>query len=473
MNSLQLENFKAFFSHTTIDFEGKNALIYGENGSGKSSIYEALRLWFYTEEIYNDRVDETLTDPSDIQNAKDEILASYNHQLRKTKRFSLSLDGRVYRGTTFTSGINACFVSREDIEFVDELNVSEILRKTFVGIYDTDEFIKKNRQEFEKLINTTINEDFSEPNIRVSFYSSNDKWLLNIEDTRRGLTRNRELTRYFNEGKLHIVLLIFLLSAALLNGRKGSKKLLVVDDVFTSLDAANRTFFTKYLYDYFRDWQKIVMTHSVSLFNQMEYSFCRVGGERESWKLFKILALENDAKVFDVNREPTSRELRRSFNKVGASASLSNDVRKRFEYLVGEISSCLSIGSASECARILSEINRRKPLYYRFDASSGKLLTAYDLIAEIKGIVDRAEASPLKHSLDQVLHSYRSSSELDILHGILQSLMVYQKVTMHSGSHATGALPPFTQSEMDRAISLLQELEKLMDNLFRRDMYSI
>lgn len=48
MNKLYLKNFKAFFNPVEIDFDSKNALIYGENGSGKSSIYEAIRLWFYT-----------------------------------------------------------------------------------------------------------------------------------------------------------------------------------------------------------------------------------------------------------------------------------------------------------------------------------------------------------------------------------------------------------------------------------------
>lgn len=52
MNKLYLKNFKAFFNPVEIDFDSKNALIYGENGSGKSSIYEAIRLWFYTNKIF-------------------------------------------------------------------------------------------------------------------------------------------------------------------------------------------------------------------------------------------------------------------------------------------------------------------------------------------------------------------------------------------------------------------------------------
>ena len=42
IGKLTLKNFKFFYGEETLDFEGKNVLLYGENGSGKSSIYAAL-----------------------------------------------------------------------------------------------------------------------------------------------------------------------------------------------------------------------------------------------------------------------------------------------------------------------------------------------------------------------------------------------------------------------------------------------
>ena len=42
IDKLVVENFKAFYGPNTIDLDGKHLLIYGENGSGKSSIYWAL-----------------------------------------------------------------------------------------------------------------------------------------------------------------------------------------------------------------------------------------------------------------------------------------------------------------------------------------------------------------------------------------------------------------------------------------------
>ncbi len=46
IDKLTLKNFKFFYGEETLNFEGKNILLYGENGSGKSSIYWALYTLF-------------------------------------------------------------------------------------------------------------------------------------------------------------------------------------------------------------------------------------------------------------------------------------------------------------------------------------------------------------------------------------------------------------------------------------------
>ena len=42
INSIKFKNFKAFYEEETIKLDGKNMLVYGENGSGKSSIFWGL-----------------------------------------------------------------------------------------------------------------------------------------------------------------------------------------------------------------------------------------------------------------------------------------------------------------------------------------------------------------------------------------------------------------------------------------------
>ena len=46
INSIELNNYKAFYGKSTINIHGKNMFVYGENGSGKSSLYFALKDFF-------------------------------------------------------------------------------------------------------------------------------------------------------------------------------------------------------------------------------------------------------------------------------------------------------------------------------------------------------------------------------------------------------------------------------------------
>lgn len=44
IDRIKLSNYKFFYGDFELKFDGKNVLIYGENGSGKSSVYRAMEL---------------------------------------------------------------------------------------------------------------------------------------------------------------------------------------------------------------------------------------------------------------------------------------------------------------------------------------------------------------------------------------------------------------------------------------------
>jgi len=46
IQSIEITNYKAFLGTYLIKVDGKNLFIYGENGSGKSSLYYALKDFF-------------------------------------------------------------------------------------------------------------------------------------------------------------------------------------------------------------------------------------------------------------------------------------------------------------------------------------------------------------------------------------------------------------------------------------------
>ena len=61
MKSIEIKNFKAFNKNSILlgdvqDSGHKNILCYGENGSGKTSIYEAIKFFFFKERIIKEKV---------------------------------------------------------------------------------------------------------------------------------------------------------------------------------------------------------------------------------------------------------------------------------------------------------------------------------------------------------------------------------------------------------------------------------
>ncbi|MBT1705870.1 AAA family ATPase [Chryseosolibacter indicus] len=67
IKSIEVNNYKAFYGNHTIPVNGKNVFIYGENGSGKSSLYYALKDFFQSsiEVIDLNEVENIFIDASD------------------------------------------------------------------------------------------------------------------------------------------------------------------------------------------------------------------------------------------------------------------------------------------------------------------------------------------------------------------------------------------------------------------------
>lgn len=68
IKTIEIHNYKAFYGDkNTIEVDGKNLFIYGENGSGKSSLYYALKDFFQSsmETIDLDEIENIFIEPSD------------------------------------------------------------------------------------------------------------------------------------------------------------------------------------------------------------------------------------------------------------------------------------------------------------------------------------------------------------------------------------------------------------------------
>lgn len=475
INKIKLENFKAFKEPAELELDGKNVLIYGENGAGKSSLYQALKIIFHRKRIFDDQIEPTVTDPKDRKNAEKDVLGQYNYQLTPLTDFTLEIDGTDYN-TYATAGYDVSMISREDILAEDVIDVVKLLKKSIVGIADPEKFVSEKKETIEQLVNSFLKNNFCEDNLSVALTFSRPNWLLTVKDASRDTRgRNEGLTNYFNEAKLHIIKLLVLLTAVSYNGAKerNEQRVLVLDDVISSMDAANRTLFIELLRGCFDEYQKIVLTHSISFFNLAEHAFSIAYQQKDGWKLFQIIEHQGSSEI--VPKEPQDNAIRisKQYRPGRNEGDIGNRIRKRFEFLVSEISKILHTGGIGESSYLVGAINTPKKLYYEYDEANKKFHTVYDFVDELIAIIDADAGSPLKTRLDPVVARYVSGTEAEKLRNILCEMVMFQKVTMHPLSHSTGAVALATKKEIDRSISLLIMLEKQIGALIGRDMYSI
>ena len=475
INQLKLEHFKAFRDVAELAIDGKNVMAFGENGAGKSSLFQALKVVFYRQKIFNSQIENTVTDPLVRQNAENDILATYNYQQTPLTNFSLEINGVDYKAFA-TTGYDVSLISQDDIKAENQIDVLSLLEKSYINIPKPADFIKDKKNTIETVVNSLLKNNFCEEHLTITLSYQESRWVLTVKDSSRDkFDRNERLTEYFNEAKLHIIKLLLLLTAVLYNGAKerGDQRVLVLDDVLTSMDAANRAVFIKLLVQYFDEYQKIVLTHSVSFFNLAEHSFTFAYQQEEQWKMFQILEHPGNSVVEDREPQDNSFKINKDFLRGANLSVIGNRVRKHFEYLVREVSDLLYTGGLSETNHILSTIMSKKKMYYYFDTTEKKLKTVYDLIEELTAIIDAAPATPLKAQLSPVIAKYASGTELETLRNILSEMVIYQKVSMHPLSHSTGALPLTTQRECERSVSLLIQMENQIGKLIGRDMYSV
>ena len=478
INNLKLEHFKAFREPAELVLDGKNVLVYGENGAGKSSLYQALKIIFHRKRIFDAQIAPNVTDPQDRRNAEKDVLGQYNYQLTPLTDFTLEIDNTDYKAYT-PSGIDVSMISRDDILAEDVIDVVKLFQKSIVGIADPEKFVAEKKKDIEELLNLFLKECFYEEKLTVELTYNNPNWLLTVKDSSRdNRGRNEKLKEYFNEAKLHIIKLLLLLTAVSYSDAvavTGVARVLVLDDVISSMDATNRTFFVKLLKEYFDKFQKIVLTHSVSFFNMADYAFSIAYGQKDDWKRYQIVEHEANSTIEQRDSQDYASNINSEYKyrqKNGQPLDpIGNRIRKRFEFLVVEASKLLCAGGIAESGKQIEAINTPKKLYYKYDGT--KTQSVYDLIDELTTIIDAEASCPFKTKLQDVIKEYVSDAEVAKLRDTICDLSVYQKVSMHPLSHATGPVPMTATREIERSITLLMTLEKQLGTLIRRDLYSI
>ncbi|WP_294234703.1 AAA family ATPase [uncultured Chryseobacterium sp.] len=330
ITKIEVDNFKAYAKKQSINIQGKNLLVYGENGAGKSSLYKSINSFFknsfadvnFEKNIYNEAQhgNVLIEFGNYINGAIDELsleeyrFSSYvsNNKIKFIQDASLIkgfLDYtdllKIYLKSTTDDNLFSLIVENLLKDFIPLVAGSTTsIGKSYNDI--TNDILNKPRTRRERVhkngifrltlfqtdLKGTLDRIFEKVNELLSqYFGYNDLELSYVLDPitisygRHGkrswkLHKNLELvlekngvalgTSYkekLNEARLSSIAICIYLSSLILYPRSSDLKLLYLDDIFVGLDSSNRLPILEIIKDCFGDFQVFISTYDKSFFN--------------------------------------------------------------------------------------------------------------------------------------------------------------------------------------------------------------
>lgn len=375
MEKIEINKFKAFNTRIALilESEKKNLLLYGENGSGKSSIFEAIKLIFYKERLLNSRISVGASEEQ--KNAEEESF--YNSYRHRSVNSSIEIkinnsDFHFFDVANYhcymLSHIDISYISHkiEDgkIRNIDIINLRRILENRFFPEFDTEVFCDIYKNEVITEVNNALENNFIET-LRIGL--ENDDLDIFLEDESHHLRESNGLSTMFNEAKLHLVVTLLLLSIILKleQNNPASHKLIVLDDIVNSLDSSNRKFMMKYLLSKFSDFQKIIFTHNIGFNNIAEDIIKNDAGEIAKWQTMNLYLTNRGPQLYDYNEIATPENIEAQFNDGFLQPdTVGNIIRKRFEADLNEFCKIIHAGKIELPKSIIDNLHNNKPQYF-------------------------------------------------------------------------------------------------------------
>ncbi|MCT7588186.1 AAA family ATPase [Aliarcobacter butzleri] len=423
IQKVELKYFK-FHKDLSIDISNKNFLIYGENGTGKSSIYEALYSNFYYQQnsirdtylsrnCQAEQLEVNITfDDGQVLNRNDDnltsrdILINSNIYFANEKVLNRLTKENFYIALTDTLIVH--FPKLKDLtknfheKFEDFRRWKDDIRhqqkqplKEGEKPVDYFPIIEKYREDLDKelnqinqifeesfkqevpkgSINKIIKENFDE-NFSITFDFQGAKIPTNLENTGLDfeialpiikikideIEYGGKLSQHFNEAKLKLIgVAIYFALAKKYEIQQNEFKLLVLDDFLTSLDMANRKLIIKYILEEFKDYQKFILTHNLQFFNMVTKMIHLDSEDKKNWKVQKLFIYDNQAFLYDKNLSYLPEANNRL--QQGDLHSAGNFIRKEFERIISELEQLLELGRVEDLQNIIDALTSKDKHY--------------------------------------------------------------------------------------------------------------
>lgn len=477
MENLTIENFKAFRKQLVLNCLNKeNVLIYGENGSGKTSLFEAFHLYYFRDKIFNERIPANVVEGR--VDEEEAVMKTFCYD-RTNDPMTLNIDGVAYARYSPSTDDQIFLLSYKDIhpqnEQEDHISIREMLNRVCFK-YDTNLanwFDDETEKEVVNNANRILEDVFYFDGLKLTVSQTGDN-ICSLQIIDKIANKKEKLTHYFNEAILHLVRFVLLIEIITTIRNKQKPSLIVFDDCFNSLDAANRTFLMRYLLRETIGMQKIILTHNLSYYNLVSH-ILTTEYTREPWLKYLLCKIDGN---YELKPEDVSGGVEDIIAKMHAgyyanSIQLGNAIRQEFEVLIYRLSLLCNIGAMSE-SRYLLELmcSQNSHIYFSVDNNqNGK--TADVLVDEIYKSVTNGYYHNLQKRLKDKIEDYRANDILAPLKPVLVELRLLQKVALHQASHGHAGLPPVQSKEFDVSLALLKKIEAAITSVSRKDLSTI
>lgn len=472
MNKITITNFKGIEGPLEINLSSQidssdetlNLILYSENGGGKTTISEAIRLMAFPVQIENKVIAAHIVDEERAA-AKRDWLNGYLHD-KSADSFEIEIDDAKFSDGTSIEGSNTFILGREHLVSSSKIKIHDILDGSFFSLPQTEIDLFSNEAINLVLdeVNEILRKEFKE-SIALHLPESGEL-IIGISGIIDGMI-TEDINNKLNEAQQNLIKILLFLNYIKLLPRpsENDKYLIILDDIVSSLDLANRIVLARIITNIGKDpnYQLLVMTHNVGFYNLMQH-LIGIDNVTNKW-LFKsmykvdgkhIICVEDDKKSID--------EILKQFDgKILPNNSMAiNVLRKNFERLLHEFGKILSLGVQEETIDIISKISNIKSGYYCHIEGS-KICTHNDLISNIITLINVCPQEQLQSKLKGLLKKYSDSNNMPWIADTIRHLHTFQKVILHQGSHDhQGVLPIISAKEITMTIDLMRRLENII-----------
>jgi|JI10StandDraft_1071094.scaffolds.fasta_scaffold32265_3 energy-coupling factor transporter ATP-binding protein EcfA2 len=458
-------NYFKFFTNSIINLDQKNALIYGENGSGKSSLYYALYRVLRNRENFSNFKNFYLpadTTPSiqifgdneiQLKLENDYPFAFFINYLIINKIFDFEnffIYFEKFLKINFPRKINPIFNKIKEIKE----NISNIIDETIrIKVQSMRKELKDDLEALLSQIQNKANEILIKMEVKVSLQLSLEKETEIVDDGTTTFIKDpiiifkinekENIKTSFNEAILKIAgLAIWFALIELEENEKPSTeedlKLLVLDDILMSIDMGNRLFFAKYLFesDLFSKYQIIFMTHSIEFYKMLSNYIDKVKESKKHWLYIAAYGQEEVGKDFnssvfinldsDYINDAEKNIKDKNFQNAG------NALRKELEKQIKKLSYALGEGKEYQMSLLLQKLTKRQDYYLEPQSLLDELLNDpnnKEFLENKRISIEKINLSNLKFINELILNKYSHddaresySNELKITLDVIKAL---------------------------------------------------